>query len=111
MKSSRSAWKAPHEIAHILLGHLEPGDIRFDEDVEVGAGDIEAAANDHAGRWIFPDGLTMAGKITITRILQTAAAVGVHPCFVIGRLHHDGVLTGGAFRRSIPKVRPFLGLS
>jgi HTH-type transcriptional regulator / antitoxin HigA len=100
-----------HEIAHILLGHVEEGAVLVDEDVEDARGsDIETAANDHAGRWIFPRGLAIEEKPTMARVLQIARDEHVHACFVIGRLHHDKVLTGGEFRRSIPKVRPFVRL-
>jgi HTH-type transcriptional regulator/antitoxin HigA len=100
-----------HEIAHILLGHVEPGAVCVDEDVEDSRdSDIEVAANQQAGLWVFPHGLTAPDNPTMASVLQLARDEGVHPCFVIGRLHHDDVLTGGTFRRSIPKVRPFVTL-
>jgi HTH-type transcriptional regulator/antitoxin HigA len=98
-----------HEIAHILLNHLEAGELRVDEDVaEADGSDTEEAANAMAAEWILPEAFTIDGEITMPAILEAARAAEVHPCFVIGRLHHVGLLTEGKFRRSIPKVRPFV---
>lgn len=102
-----------HEIAHLVLGHVAPGQVQLDEDL-LAADDpsnTESSANRLAAEWIFPRGLDAGpGRPTLPMVLALARVHGVHPSFVIGRLQRDGVLGWGDHRRSIPKVRPFLGL-
>ncbi len=99
-----------HEIAHLVLGHVSPGDVRLDECVlEDAATGPEAEANDHAARWVLSTVPEFGpGKPTMPQIIRAAQALGVHPCFVIGRLQRDGILDWKDYRRSVPKVRPFL---
>jgi HTH-type transcriptional regulator / antitoxin HigA len=101
-----------HEIAHLVLGHVRPGEVQLDEDLaEVAGLEAEAAANDLAARWMFPDGVDRGpGHPTSLTVRRIAEACGVHPSLVIGRLQKEGRLSWGELRRSIPKVRPFLSL-
>lgn len=99
-----------HELAHLVLGHVTPGQVRLDEDVlsEDGS-DVEVAANVLAARWVLPDDLDVGpGRPKMATVLAAARAHGVHPSFIIGRLQKEGRLGWGDFRRSIPKVRPFV---
>lgn len=101
-----------HEIAHLVLGHISPGDVRIDEDLDpVGGSDWERAANTTAGAWIFERPPTIAGgEITPKALLETARAHGVHSSFLIGRLQTEGRLGWNEYRRTIPKVRPYVDL-
>ncbi len=101
-----------HEIAHLTLGHISPGEIRIDEDLGVSDGsDREREANEVAGRWIFNESPVVPGDNLNPRILlETARALGVHPCFLIGRLQKEGRLGWSDYRRTIPKVRTFVKL-
>lgn len=99
-----------HEIAHLVLGHLDPGGLCVDEDLLVGeAQGIEADASALAADWVLPRDFEIGpGKPSMQRIIATAQQLAVHPCFLIGRLQRDGVLAWSDFRRSLPKVRPFV---
>lgn len=101
-----------HEIAHLVLGHVGPGSVQLDEDVAGGSGsNVEIEATEQAAQWVFPNGLDVgSGHITMAIILATARAYGVHASFVIGRLQAEERINWGQFRRSIPKVRPFVDL-
>lgn len=99
-----------HEIAHLTRGHIGPGEVNVDEDLSpTGGTDHEADANEIAGAWIFDKPLDVPdGDLPPGTILDIAHARGVHSCFVIGRLQNAGRLDWSAYRRTIPKVRPFL---
>ncbi len=100
-----------HEIAHLVLGHVKVGEVRIDEDLLAGAtAEWEVVANAVAATWVIPGemGIDPTSKPSMLRIIQVASSLGVHPSFVIGRLHRDGVLEWSDFRRSVPKVRPFV---
>ncbi len=99
-----------HELAHLVLGHIAPGDIYLDEDVASDdEADVEVAANDLAGSWILPKEVSVGpSPPRMPAILAAARQYGVHPSFVIGRLQKDGRLGWGDLRRHIPKVRPFV---
>jgi len=99
-----------HEIAHLVLLHVKQGEVQLDEDVhEASAEGKEADANALASEWILPSGVDVgSGKPSMARILGDARSLGVHPSFLIGRLQREGVLGWSDFRRSIPKVRPFV---
>ncbi len=99
-----------HEIAHLVSGHVAIDEVKLDENLlDEHDVDIEVEANDLAGQWIFPEGLTVGPpKPRMPKILAIAREHGVHPCFVIGRLQKDGVLNWGDLRRNIPKVRPYV---
>jgi len=99
-----------HEIAHLVLGHVSPGRVRLDENVfEQAATGTEAEANRLAGRWVLPKPPQFGpGKPTMPQIIRAAHELGVHPSFIIGRLQQHKVLDWSDYRRSVPKVRPFL---
>lgn len=102
-----------HEVAHILLRHVSKGKSpRLDECLfEDNGSDQESEASELAGQWIIRQPLELGSKMdkpSIQRVLSAARSLGVHPSFVIGRLWFDGVLEGGDFRRSIPKVRNYV---
>ena len=101
-----------HEMAHLILGHVKPGALRLDEEVLAGvATGVEAEANAKAGRWVLAGGalgIDTTPKPTMPRIIAAARSLGIHPSFVVGRLQQEGVLDWRDFRRSVPKVRPFV---
>lgn len=99
-----------HELAHLALRHVAPGGVRIDEDVAAGGGpDIEVAANELAGSWVFPGGFDVGpGRPRMPSVLAAAREYGVHASFVIGRLQRDEILGWGDLRRHVPKVRPFV---
>lgn len=99
-----------HEIAHLVLEHVALGDVRLDEAVlEDTATGIEAQANELAARWVLPSVPKLGpGKPTMPQIIRAAHDLGIHPSFIIGRLQQDKVLDWSDYRRSVPKVRPFM---
>lgn len=99
-----------HEMAHLVLGHVQPGQITVDENLNpVDGTDREREANELAAAWIFPAPPEVpAGDLPPAAILSIAAEQGVHPCFLIGRLQNEGRLDWSDYRRTIPKVRPYV---
>jgi HTH-type transcriptional regulator/antitoxin HigA len=101
-----------HECAHLLLGHLEGGGIRLDENLDANddlAG-AEADANRQAAAWILPEDLAVGEeRPTMAAVLELARRHRVHPSFVIGRIQRQR-RDWSIFRRSIPRVRPYLDL-
>lgn len=99
-----------HEIAHLVLGHLDGATIAVDEDLDPNGGsELELAANDQAARWTFPEPLVLpAGELPLRMLSDVAREQGVHVSFVIGHLQNSGQLDWKDYRRSIPKVRPFV---
>jgi HTH-type transcriptional regulator / antitoxin HigA len=101
-----------HEIAHLTLGHVGPGGLGVDEDLDPNSGsERERAANETAAAWIFPTPPKLPpGELTPRTLVETARAYRVHVCFLIGRLQNQGRLDWKDYRRLIPKVRPFVEL-
>ena len=102
-----------HEIADLVLEYVKVGDVRLDEDVEGGSNnEWEADANATAANWVLPGTLAIehSPKPSMVRIIRAAQDLGVHLSFVIGRLQQDRVLDWSDFRRSVPKVRPFVAI-
>lgn len=99
-----------HEIAHLVLGHVEPGQITVDENLNpVDGGDREREANNLAASWIFPTPPEVpSGDLPPAVLLSIAAEHRVHPCFLIGRLQNEKRLDWSNYRRTIPKVRPYV---
>lgn len=99
-----------HEIAHLVLEHVVPGQVQLDRDIFSDDDSArEMAANDLAGSWILPDiSSDIADNPKMTDILAIAREHRVHASFVIGRLQRDGKIGWGEFRRTIPKVRPYV---
>jgi HTH-type transcriptional regulator / antitoxin HigA len=81
-----------HEMAHVVLGHINDHLILDDEDQHT-MGD-EKSANDLASKWILPKGLPHAPvRISQAWVNAHARAQGVHPVVIVGRLQNAGVLT------------------
>ncbi len=81
-----------HEIAHILLGHVDTETIieTLDEHQE---DDSEVAANKKAASWVWTKPLpTPPERITAGWVEAEAAQRGIAPILVVGRLQNDKVL-------------------
>ncbi|MEX2374894.1 MAG: HigA family addiction module antitoxin [Dehalococcoidia bacterium] len=98
-----------HELAHLVLGHVNEG-VCIDEDSlsDKFVNDLEAAANELAGVWMFPAGVDIPDPITTSGIVKVANAAQVHPSLVVGRLQWEGRLDWSRYRNRIPRVRPLL---
>jgi HTH-type transcriptional regulator/antitoxin HigA len=101
-----------HEIAHLTLGHVGKGGLRIDEDIETDVGsEREHQANELAGNWIFNQAPQLPlGDLTPQMLVNEAKAHGVHVSFLIGRLQREGRLRWSEYRRTIPRVRPFVDI-
>lgn len=98
-----------HEIAHLTLGHIGPGEVSVDEDIDgAGGNDDEQQANSQAARWVFERSPVVSGELSAGVLAEVARAHGVHPSFLIGRLQNEGLLEWSRYRKTIPKVRPFV---
>ncbi|WP_197410583.1 HigA family addiction module antitoxin [Arthrobacter sp. EPSL27] len=81
-----------HEIAHVVLGHVDDHMVLDDEDQHT-LGE-EEAADELAARWILPDDLPAPpDRISHGWVTSQAHSQGVHPVIVIGRLQKQGLLT------------------
>jgi HTH-type transcriptional regulator/antitoxin HigA len=97
-----------HECAHLVLGHLKPGDQAIvDDDVnELQTDPNEVAANDQASYWLFPKGFELAST-TVPAIVHAAGVYEVHPSVVLGRVQRER--NDWKLHRSlVPKVRSLL---
>ena len=99
-----------HELAHLVRKHVSPGQVQVDEEIETNSSQgIEAEASHLAAGWVVRSGLQFGpSRPTMPQILAAARENGVHPSLIIGRLQRDGRLDWKDYRRSIPKVRPFV---
>ena len=99
-----------HEIAHLTLGHVVSGQLSIDENLDpTGGSEREREANDTAARWIFDHTPTLPlGQLSPRALVNAARAEGVHVSFLIGRLQNEHRLDWKDYRRTIPKVRPFV---
>ncbi|MDA8283414.1 MAG: HigA family addiction module antitoxin [Actinomycetota bacterium] len=99
-----------HEIAHLTLGHVDADSVTIDEDLDPNGGsERERAANAAAARWIFAVAPAVPpGELTPRILAKIARAHNVHVSFLIGRLQNKGRLEWKDYRRTIPKVRPFV---
>ncbi|GAA3334626.1 HigA family addiction module antidote protein [Curtobacterium albidum] len=83
-----------HEVAHILLGHLDGDGLIVDEQDEASytlGGESEA--NDLAAEWILPKALpSPPERIRVGWVNQVAAAHTVHPIVVVGQLQNRHIL-------------------
>jgi HTH-type transcriptional regulator/antitoxin HigA len=101
-----------HELAHLLLGHLDSGDVTLDEDVSDPAGsERERDANELAAGWILPEEIEVSARPSTAEVLAAARHHGVHASVVVGRLQRDGRVGWNEMRRLVPKVRPYLEMS
>lgn len=88
-----------HEIAHILLGHVDAqtliiesldeystGSAELDDNAEPA---IEKAANYHAKEWILPNGLdAVPPRIGAPWVASVSAREGIAPIVLVGQLQH-----------------------
>jgi len=83
-----------HEVAHVLNGHLNDGDIVVDDErSESPTSEIEKEADKLAASWVLPKKLVgVPGRISQEWINRTAADQGVHPIVLIGRLQNDNIV-------------------
>ncbi|WP_168581659.1 HigA family addiction module antitoxin [Gephyromycinifex aptenodytis] len=97
-----------HEIAHIVLGHVEPGAIIVDEG-EDESNDVEDAANELAGAWCLPLVMNPPSQPRRNWVQAEAQRQGVHPLVVIGRLQHEGIVDWKSeLVRGAPRVDTYL---
>jgi HTH-type transcriptional regulator/antitoxin HigA len=103
-----------HEMAHLVLGHLDQGGPCVDEELfEAGRrAATEKEANALAASWVFPDDIrSLVPPISLRAIVASADEYQVHPSLVIGRLQWTRRLDWKAFRSTIPRARPFMPAS
>ena len=83
-----------HETAHICLGHVEDEVILDDDELAEPEHEREDEANELAAEWVLPGPIpAVPDRIGQLWLTNTAAALGVHPIVIIGRLQKRGVLT------------------
>ncbi|WP_413600318.1 transcriptional regulator [Curtobacterium sp. Curtsp57] len=83
-----------HEVAHILLGHLDDRPIILDEhhDGPPTLG-VEADADSAAVAWVLPTALPpIPMRIRVGWVDQVATSYKVHPIVLVGQLQKRGVL-------------------
>ena len=103
------AFTVLHECAHIALSH-----VGLNVDIDLvspsrSAGDVrEREADEQAATWAVPEPITIAGALSRARVEAWAAARGLHPAIVVGRLHHEGRLPWSHLKGLIPNVREFV---
>jgi HTH-type transcriptional regulator/antitoxin HigA len=97
-----------HEVAHVVLGHVNTHLILDDEDQHT-LGE-EAPANELAAQWILPDDLPKPpDRISQAWVDTNASAQGVHPVVVVGRLQNEGLITWrSALIKGAPTVTEYL---
>ncbi len=97
-----------HECAHLVLGHIAPGDpaIVDDDLMDTQNDPNEIAANDQASAWLFPGGFEISST-TLPAIVATAERYQVHPSVVLGRVQRDSQ-NWKLHRPQIAKVRTIL---
>lgn len=80
-----------HEIAHVLLGHVDAGPVIDDPDVHTLG--QERPADARAAEWVLPRPIgPLPARIGKGWIEATAAELGVHPIIIIGQLQKAGAL-------------------
>ncbi len=97
-----------HEVAHLLLGHLDDGPV---VDVDLGHGPPvgrEHDADDQASRWALSEEPRIAPPISRAKVVAEARRLGVSPAVVVGRLHNDGALDWSHLRQLTPSGRAVL---
>jgi HTH-type transcriptional regulator/antitoxin HigA len=102
-----------HEMAHVSLGHADDHPIVDDDDGAEGSSTmiLEVAANELAGRWIFPQGLPpLPSRISSAWIQDFSKQQGVNPIVVIGRLQSMRKIPWrSALVKNAPSVGDILG--
>lgn len=83
-----------HELAHVVLGHLEEGVLVLDDEADPGDMSLEGAANDQAARWMLPTPLPPPpDRVDADWVRRAARDVGVPPIVIVGRLQYEGRLS------------------
>ncbi len=97
-----------HECAHLILGHINSSsDTIIDHNLIADSDDPrEAAANEKATAWRFPDGFKIE-NVSVPEVIEASDRYGVHPSMVIGQIHWK-TKRWSLYRAHIPKVRPEL---
>ncbi|WP_129664651.1 HigA family addiction module antitoxin [Phytoactinopolyspora endophytica] len=94
-----------HEIAHLVLGHVNEG---FVIDIDLGAeGEhaCEREADQQAAQWCLPTPPSITPPYSRGSVIAEADRIGVHPAVLIGHLQHSGKLPWSHLNNLIPKVR------
>lgn len=92
-----------HELAHVLLGHLNASEVLLDDLSESGE-DIEKEADELASESMWGNGLAAPPRrITASWIAEQATLHAVHPILVTGRLQYYGLLS---WKSSLAKGTP-----
>ena len=104
-KRSDSFWfTLMHEIAHIIEHNSKDFHMQ-DEDKLV----LEDEADNIARNWLIPDDeykkFKLKGNMTISSIKDFSESIKIHPCILIGRLQHDGILSWSTYSSYKPKVK------
>lgn len=80
-----------HEIAHVLLGHLNKTALVIDDQGSSATLGLEGPADDQAQSWVLPGDLPhLPERITQGWIDEVAQAQGIHPIVLVGRLQKVG---------------------
>ncbi|MGL6105636.1 ImmA/IrrE family metallo-endopeptidase [Romboutsia sp.] len=93
-----------HEIAHIVEHDSKDFHMQ-DEDKLI----LEDEADNIARNWLIPDDeymkFKLKGHTSITSIIDFSKSMKIHPCILIGRLQHDGVLSWSTYSGYKPKIK------
>lgn len=98
-----------HEIAHILLEHVDADRCIVENLDETDTGELvrEHNADKEAAEWVFPDGLPpVPARPSGTWLEQAAASLQVAPIVLVGRLQKKGRLD---WRSTLAKNAPSVG--
>lgn len=80
-----------HEVAHVLLTHLDVSGEAILDDLTVSSKGIEKEADELAGALAIPMGLPkVPNRISVAWVTEQAEAMGVAPIVLIGRLQNLG---------------------
>ncbi|WP_416063784.1 HigA family addiction module antitoxin [Rhodococcus indonesiensis] len=80
-----------HEVAHIILGHLNDEKYVIDDQGESPTLGAEEPANEQAADWVLPAPLpAIPARINQPWLTTVASDLGIHPIVLIGRLQNDG---------------------
>jgi HTH-type transcriptional regulator/antitoxin HigA len=78
-----------HELAHVILGHIDEQSYIIDDEERPTLG-LEEPANRLAGLWVMPDSpLQLPDRITHGWIQTVARDLKVHPIVLVGRLQNQ----------------------
>jgi HTH-type transcriptional regulator / antitoxin HigA len=97
-----------HELAHVLLGHLEITGAVLDEDLRSATDAIEKAANKQATQWLFPSGIPIKPPFGRRNVERAAGILGCHPSLVVGNLQWNGKLEWSHLSGLLPKLSELL---